>query len=829
MNLNCKTKFLCFFTRSRLTLLLFVLSLAILISGYLQKSFASPAITFTVTNTNDSGAGSFRQALLDANANPGLDTIVFNIGSGGIQTITLSTELPRISDPVIIDATTQPGYFGLPIIELTRNIAFGQALAIDGGNTTVRGLVINNFDGVGIGIYNNGGNRIENNFIGTNITGTAARGNSDGIRIFNSSNNIIGGTSSNNRNLISGNSAAGISVGGSSENNIFQGNHIGTNVTGTTELGNGREGICLCNSTVTNNLIGGVTLGAGNLISGNRFSEVALIAAVGNKVQGNLIGTDVTGTQAITSTGYGIMINSFARNNIIGGTSAGARNVISGSTFGSTIGGSGVVLDNVTGNVIKGNFIGTDITGTMALPNFFDGIQILGGAGNNIIGGVEQGEGNVIAFNGYRGILVQNSTSTANTGNAIRGNSIFLNGRLGIDLLPNDGVNSNDSCDADTGVNNLQNYPVLASAISNGTTSNITGSLNSTANTTFAIDFFISPTYDSTNFGEGKTYIGSTNITTATNCNADFNITLPYPAAGGQFITATATDSNGNTSEFSQYVRANGNSVKANFDFDGDGRADISVFRPLDRIWYLLRSQSGFTAAQFGISTDRITPADFDGDGKTDIAVFRDGFWYWLNSSNGNFNAVQFGQVGDIPVPADYTGDGRAEIAVYRGGFWYTLNLTNNQFQAVKFGIASDKPVAADYDGDGKTDIAVVRQGDGVSIWYILGTSRGFYGLQFGTDTDKPVPADYDGDGKADVAVYRNGFWYVLGSTQGFYGVQFGIAGDIPVAADYDGDGKTDIAVYRDGIWYMLRSQQGFGAVQFGTTSDRPIPAAYVP
>lgn len=261
------------------------------------------------------------------------------------------------------------------------------------------------------------------------------------------------------------------------------------------------------------------------------------------------------------------------------------------------------------------------------------------------------------------------------------------------------------------------------------------------------------------------------------------------------------------------------------FDFDGDGKADQTVFRPTDRVWYLLRSSSGFTAAQFGSSTDRIAPADFDGDGKTDIAVFRDGFWYWLNSSNGSFNAVQFGQPGDVPVPADYSGDGRVEVAVYRGGFWYTLNLANNQFQGVQFGISTDKPVPADFDADGKTDYAVYRDG----TWYLLRSLQGFTAVQFGNATDKPIVGDYDGDGRADQAVYRAGTWYVLGSTQGFYGVQFGAASDVPVAADYDGDGKTDIAVFRDGVWYMLRSQQGFGAVQLGATNDRPIPAAHMP
>ena len=261
------------------------------------------------------------------------------------------------------------------------------------------------------------------------------------------------------------------------------------------------------------------------------------------------------------------------------------------------------------------------------------------------------------------------------------------------------------------------------------------------------------------------------------------------------------------------------------FDFDGDRRADLSVFRPSDGIWYLLRSQSGFTAAQFGVSTDKIAPADFDGDGRTDIAVFRNGFWYWLNSSNNNFNAVQFGSAGDIPQPADFSGDGRAELAVFRGGNWFTLNLSNNQFNSVQFGLASDKPVIGDYDGDGRADYAVYRDG----VWYLLRSTQGFAAIQFGFSTDKLVPADYDGDGKTDVAVYRDGTWYLLGSQSGFTAFQFGNASDIPAPADYDGDGKTDAAVYRDGAWYLRQSTNGFLAQPFGLPNDKPIPAAFLP
>ena len=262
----------------------------------------------------------------------------------------------------------------------------------------------------------------------------------------------------------------------------------------------------------------------------------------------------------------------------------------------------------------------------------------------------------------------------------------------------------------------------------------------------------------------------------------------------------------------------------AQFDFDGDRRADVSVFRPSDRTWYLNQSTNGFSATQFGLSTDKITPADFDGDGKSDLAVYRDGSWYLLRSSTG-FLAVQFGLVGDIPQPADFDGDGRAELAVYRGGSWFTLNLANNQFNAVQLGLPGDKPVVGDYDGDGRADQAIYRDG----VWYLNRSTQGFISIQFGLSTDRVVPADYDGDGKTDPAVYRDGTWYVLGSQTGFTTFQFGLASDIPAPADYDGDGRTDAAVYRDGVWYLRQSTAATSTVQFGQANDLPVPSAFVP
>ena len=265
----------------------------------------------------------------------------------------------------------------------------------------------------------------------------------------------------------------------------------------------------------------------------------------------------------------------------------------------------------------------------------------------------------------------------------------------------------------------------------------------------------------------------------------------------------------------------------APFDFDGDNKSDVGVFRPSNAVWYLNNSSQGFGAVQFGFPTDRIVPAKFDADRKTDLAVYRNGTWYVQSSQSGTF-AVQFGLAEDIPAPADFDGDGFAEMAVYRpsSGTWYFWNWVQGSFSAVQFGLNGDLPAPADYDGDGKADIGVFRPSNGV--WYIQQSANGFAAAQFGLSADKPVQGDFDGDGRADIALYRpsTGVWYLLQSTAGFGAASWGISTDIPAPADYDGDGRTDLTVYRpsEGIWYLLKSLNGaFTPVRFGLDGDAPV------
>jgi len=277
-------------------------------------------------------------------------------------------------------------------------------------------------------------------------------------------------------------------------------------------------------------------------------------------------------------------------------------------------------------------------------------------------------------------------------------------------------------------------------------------------------------------------------------------------------------------------------------DYDGDGKADYSVFRGTDSTWYINKTGGTTTFQQFGSSNyDTLTPGDFDGDGKGDLAVWRytDRVWYVLNSATGTVSYFQFGLIGDEPVQRDYDGDGKTDVAVIRRTngslIWYVQGSTAG-FSAYQFGVSTDNAAPGDYDGDGKFDFAIYRPGASVgaqSYYYIRNSSNNSFSIfPWGLYGDVVVPGDYDGDGKTDAAIIRRGItnqvWYVLRSSDvSLTAATFGLTEtDFPTQNDYDGDGKTDFSIWRetDGNFYVLRtSDSGLSVVPWGWLSDLPI------
>jgi titin len=392
--------------------------------------FQVMAATFVVTNEADAGAGSLRSAMTNANYYPGLDTIIFNIAGAGVHTINLASALPMLTDPLVIDGATQPGYAGQPLIELngaSGGASPGLRLLAPASGSTIRALALNRFGSHGIQVDGGSSNAFVANFIGTDALGTVARGNSlEGIFLNGSSGNTVGGLTGAERNVISANGDAGIYILNGSSNTVL-GNYIGTTGAGSAALGNGNNGIIVYASPglgTSGNRLG--RAGGRNLISGNRASGIYLSGSgvTNNVIQANYIGINSSGTAGLSNLADGISLQG-AVGNLIGGTNDADGNVISAN------GKAGVSLSSATNNSIAGNFIGTDAAGRVGLGNSYAGIT-LAAARSNCIGGATTSARNVIAANLQDGIFLTTNAS----GNLVSGNFIGLSA-AGTNALPN--------------------------------------------------------------------------------------------------------------------------------------------------------------------------------------------------------------------------------------------------------------------------------------------------------------------------------------------------------------------------------------------------------
>lgn len=493
----------------------------------------------------DDGAGNctLRAAIQESNAQPGKQPIHFDIATGH-QTISPLSALPEVTDPVTIDGTTQGGYGGTPIIELDGSLAGAGAtgLHITAGESNVTALVINGwgaggFSGIGIHLEDGGLNVIQTSYIGTDHTGTTAKPNrTRGIYIESSADNLIGGSAALRRNVISGNGERGVMIIGlTSAGNRITGNYIGADASGVNPLGNGSAGVHVQNAP--NNVVGGDQPGEGNVISANEAAGIEVFGgdAVGNIIQGNLIGTDRTGTLPLGNenpaavlggpqgggpppAAIGIVVSGAVSTGpsgtIIGGASEGARNVIADSQ-GSGVLISGAGTDTTT---LIGNYIGTAVDGVSPLGNGGNGVEVRNAAHDNRVGIPDNP--NVIAHNGGNGVHIDGIATLANE---VRGNSIHTNGGYGIETI--------------AGGNGELAPPTITGF----------GSVMGTACSGCTVDVY------SDDSDEGRTHEGSATADIAGNW-----VVAGTPA--GPNVTATATLA-GSTSEFSVAVAVPGDTT----------------------------------------------------------------------------------------------------------------------------------------------------------------------------------------------------------------------------------------------------------------------------
>jgi subtilisin-like proprotein convertase family protein len=556
------------------------------------------------------GVGAFSSNNTIGGTNPADRNLISGNNSHGVQ---LSGSLGAANTNKVqgnFIGTDRTGTLALGNSSLGIGIFSSPSNTIGGTTAGARNVVAANLNNeIHITDETSDSNLVQGNIIGLDVTGSVELEAplfvfGDGVRVLSGADNTtIGGATAAHRNIISGVNGDGIEIGSaSSTGTIIEGNYIGTDISGTLARGNS-VGVRI--SGVANLTVGGTGAGQGNLISGNGASGVQITgaSATGNLVQGNLIGTDVNGTADVGNGSFGVIITGAANGNTIGGTTAAARNIISGNGTGVAIEGGLVDAGN---NTVQGNYIGTDITGTLALANSSGGMSINFSPGNTV-GGASAAARNIISGNGGEGVLIEGDATSGNnlvqgnfiglnvssaalgnqgtgviidaflttiggtapgtanqignnTGdgvsvidgsqNTIQGNSIFNNGALGIDLSP-DNVTANDTNDPDTGANNRQNFPILNLPTNSGGNTNISGTLNSAPSTQYRLEFFSSPVCDPSGFGEGQTFLDTINVTTGAGGSVNFAHVVPAIPAG-HFLTATATAPNGDTSEFAE-------------------------------------------------------------------------------------------------------------------------------------------------------------------------------------------------------------------------------------------------------------------------------------
>jgi hypothetical protein len=502
------------------------------------------ANVFAVTNTNDSGPGSFREAINQANASPGADTISFGIlPKHSLKTIVVQTDLPAITETLTINGWSEggAGYTGPPLIELhagnMRTTNVGLSLSLAASHSLIRGLIVNGFPSVGISIDARNVT-VVGCYVGTSADGNSALPNGMGIGLSQYSGFcLIGGPNAQDRNVLSANRGAGIlSYNGF---NRIEGNYIGVSASGSVALGND-IGIDL--SDWGDNRIGGQLPALRNVISGNQSYGISITFGLDNLIRGNYIGTAADGLTPLGNQLAGIHIQ-FSPQNQIGGGIESAGNVISAN-------GTGIEIEKSSGNTIQNNLIGVGADTVKPLGNLLDGISIIQGTNNTIGGRTPQlflnQAGNTIAFNGRSGVRIDEQSLN----NLISLNSIHHNLGLGIDLLP-EGVTPNDSCDVDTGANQLKNFPVIESVTQANGAITITGTTFSPPKQARRLEFFSNSACNAAGNGEGQVFLGSIVIESGDDCQGQFSASFNSTLAPGAIITATETDPALNTSEFS--------------------------------------------------------------------------------------------------------------------------------------------------------------------------------------------------------------------------------------------------------------------------------------